>query len=169
MKHAVTKSRKRKTKRIKDIFGGECSICGYNNCYESLAFHHTDPNLKEHNPSYIVGSWGEERAVKQLEKEKVILVCCNCHGEIHSEDYNFDYEVRPEVITESKCPQCDEVFLHPDKKDRVFCSVDCRSLSQRKVKDRPSKDELNELLNKYSYVKVGKMFGVSDNTIRNWL
>lgn len=33
----------------------------------------------------------------------------------------------------------------------------------------PTKEELIELNNKYSKVKIGKMFGVSDNAVRKWL
>ena len=47
--------------------------------------------------------------------------------------------------------------------------VKCSNKNNRKIKNRPNKKELLELLNVNSYVKVGKMFGVSDNTIRNWL
>lgn len=38
----------------------------------------------------------------------------------------------------------------------------------RKV-DRPKKEELEELLKKNPFTKVGKMFGVSDNAIRKWI
>lgn len=31
-----------------------------------------------------------------------------------------------------------------------------------------SKEELNDLIHKYSFIKIGEMFGVSDNAIRKW-
>ena len=40
---------------------------------------------------------------------------------------------------------------------------------QRKVKDRPSYSSLKKLLETNSMVKVGKIFNVSDNTIRKWI
>lgn len=43
-----------------------------------------------------------------------------------------------------------------------------RILNSRKVKDRPTKEELIKLLNENSFVGVGKMFNVSDNAIRKW-
>jgi len=43
-----------------------------------------------------------------------------------------------------------------------------RAFSMRKC-TRPSKEELTKLLEKTSYVQVGKMFNVSDNAIRKWL
>lgn len=42
-----------------------------------------------------------------------------------------------------------------------------KSLKQRKV-ERPTKDELLVLIQNNSFVKVGKIFSVSDNTIRKW-
>lgn len=43
-----------------------------------------------------------------------------------------------------------------------------RALNSRIVKNRPSKEELFELLSNNSFLKVSKMFNVSDNTIRKW-
>lgn len=45
---------------------------------------------------------------------------------------------------------------------------DCNKIHLRKVKIRPTKEELYELLTKNSFVSVGKMFNVSDNAIRKW-
>lgn len=44
----------------------------------------------------------------------------------------------------------------------------CNKIHLRKVKIRPSKEELYDLLTKNSFVAVGKMFNVSDNAIRKW-
>lgn len=38
----------------------------------------------------------------------------------------------------------------------------------KKVLDRPSKEELIRLLKQYNFVKVGKMYGVTDNAVRKW-
>jgi hypothetical protein len=42
-------------------------------------------------------------------------------------------------------------------------------LSQRKVKERPSLDELNGMLKTMSYRAIGKKYGVSDTAIRRWI
>mgnify|MGYP002507682637 CR=1 FL=1 len=70
---------KRKQKAI-DYKGGKCSICGYNKCNRSLQFHHLDETTKELELS---SSWSAswERTKKEL--DKCILVCANCHGEMH--------------------------------------------------------------------------------------
>lgn len=44
----------------------------------------------------------------------------------------------------------------------------CKKCSQLSKSNIPSKEKLYSLLSKYSFVKVAKMFKVSDRTIRNW-
>lgn len=62
--------------------GGKCSICGYNKCIEALEFHHLDPTQKDFilSDRNLILSWKEIK--KEL--EKCILVCSNCHREIHA-------------------------------------------------------------------------------------
>ena len=62
--------------------GGECEICGYKKCVNALEFHHIDPNEKE----FGVGENGYTRSIEAIKKEldKCILVCSNCHREIHA-------------------------------------------------------------------------------------
>ena len=43
-----------------------------------------------------------------------------------------------------------------------------RIINNRKVKNRPSKDELISLTKTNSFVSIGKFFNVSDKTISNW-
>lgn len=42
------------------------------------------------------------------------------------------------------------------------------SVRQRKVKNRPTKEELSGMVNNQSFAEIGREFGVSDNTIRKW-
>lgn len=51
----------------------------------------------------------------------------------------------------------------------VYCSIECRASDNRKVKERPSKDELVSLIESMGYLQVGKLYGVSDNSIRKWV
>lgn len=46
---------------------------------------------------------------------------------------------------------------------------ECFKKSIRKVKERPSKNDLIYELSTSNYTAVGKKYGVSDNTIRKWL
>lgn len=62
--------------------GNKCSLCGYNKCQQALEFHHLDPNEKDFSLSdrNIKLDWEEIK--KEL--EKCILICSNCHREIHA-------------------------------------------------------------------------------------
>lgn len=82
-------AQKTKLKAI-EYKGGKCQICGYNKCVRSLQFHHLDPNEKD------FGISGGTKSFEKLKPEldKCILVCANCHGEIHDglidlSSYNF--------------------------------------------------------------------------------
>ena len=81
----VIEWRKRKKIELVEYKGGSCQMCGYNKCFEALEFHHTNPNEKDFTISGK--SWSLERLKK--EADKCILVCSNCHKEIHFEEKKF--------------------------------------------------------------------------------
>ena len=64
-------------------FGGKCSICGYNKSIWALQFHHNDPSEKEFSLSSEGGSCSWESFWE--EAQKCILVCSNCHAELHEQ------------------------------------------------------------------------------------
>lgn len=71
----------RKLKAI-EYKGGECCKCGYNHYYGALEFHHIDPLEKDSDWNKLrLKSWSD--VIKEL--DKCILVCANCHREIHHE------------------------------------------------------------------------------------
>lgn len=78
--------RRRDNVKIKAVEykGGKCSICGYDKCIGALEFHHLDPNEKD----FGISSKGYTRAWEKVKEEldKCIIVCANCHREIHSEE-----------------------------------------------------------------------------------
>ncbi len=60
--------------------GGCCGKCGYDRCDSALEFHHLDPKEKDFAiGSYSVLSWEKVK----VELDKCIMVCANCHREIH--------------------------------------------------------------------------------------
>lgn len=69
-------------KKLKMIVykGSCCELCGYDKCINALQFHHLDPTTKEFNLSG--NSYSFDRCIPEL--DKCILVCANCHAEIHS-------------------------------------------------------------------------------------
>ena len=81
-KHQKTILRRSMKLQTIKLLGGKCSICGYNRCIDALEFHHENPKEKEFKlGSGNTISWKEYKA----EISKCILVCSNCHKEIHSE------------------------------------------------------------------------------------
>ncbi|HDQ26619.1 MAG TPA: HNH endonuclease [bacterium] len=79
---AVTKRRKKIRKMALEYKGGKCSFCGYKKCEEALEFHHLDAKHKDFGISCkgYTRSW---ESVKE-ELDKCVLVCANCHREIHT-------------------------------------------------------------------------------------
>ena len=76
----VKKSRQTLKERIVYVMGESCCICGYNKSLQALDLHHLDPSIKDFTISRNANkSW---QATRQ-EIEKCILVCANCHREIH--------------------------------------------------------------------------------------
>ena len=65
-----------------DYKGGKCVICGYDRDVSALEFHHKEGTSKDFGLSTrgITRSW--EKTRKEL--DKCLLVCANCHREIHS-------------------------------------------------------------------------------------
>lgn len=73
--------RKDKKAKLVDYKGGCCQNCGYKKSIGALEFHHIDPNEKDFTIS--AKSYAYERLKKEV--DKCILVCSNCHIEIHEE------------------------------------------------------------------------------------
>lgn len=64
-----------------ELKGGCCQICGYSVCSAALEFHHLDPKQKD--PNWRRMKTGSFERIKQ-ELEKCILLCANCHREVHT-------------------------------------------------------------------------------------
>ena len=78
----AVKRRRRKLKLLAVEYKcGKCEKCDYSKSINALHFHHLDPNEKDFGIGQdgITISWDK---VKE-ELDKCILVCANCHAEIH--------------------------------------------------------------------------------------
>lgn len=164
---------KRRGKKLKEKlvrkFGGRCLICGYDKCMRALAFHHVDPRTKNFSlDSHECGRRSEDEILE--EAKKCILVCTNCHMEIEEGLIKVPANV-PKFIDNCRiildyysiCPICGK----EKHRMRKYCSSKCASISNRKV-ERPTKEELKDLIMNNSWVSLGKMFGISADTVRKW-
>lgn len=77
---AVAKRRKKIRQMTIEYKGGKCSKCGYSKCQEALDFHHIGGKDFGISDGGITRSWEKTRR----ELEKCILICANCHRELHS-------------------------------------------------------------------------------------
>lgn len=79
---AVLKRRDKLKELAVKYKGGKCCICGYNKYKGALEFHHLDPSKKD----FGISAKGYTRSWELIKKEldKCILVCSNCHKEIHA-------------------------------------------------------------------------------------
>lgn len=79
------------TKKLKliEMAGGRCSICGYEKNLAALAFHHLDSTEKDFKLDMRSLS---NRGLKMIlaELDKCILVCHNCHSELHNPHLDLD-------------------------------------------------------------------------------
>jgi len=71
------------------IAGGKCTKCGYKKNLSSLSFHHLEPKTKEFKLDVRSLS---NRTINSIMKEfrKCILLCHNCHAEVHNPELELD-------------------------------------------------------------------------------
>jgi 5-methylcytosine-specific restriction endonuclease McrA len=95
LKFAVAKRRRKIRQMAVEYKGGSCKICGYNKSTRALSFHHLDPKKKDFGLAYkgITRSW--EKTKKEL--DKCILLCMNCHMEIHDGITQLSVEILRDV------------------------------------------------------------------------
>ncbi len=68
------------------MLGGKCNICGYAKNVAALCFHHTDPKVKDGNPSALL----RDRTIKSINLNGWVLLCQNCHAELHHPELSID-------------------------------------------------------------------------------
>lgn len=175
--------RKRCKDRIITAMGGSCCVCKYSKCSSALALHHLNPSQKDISLGAIRAnpkSW--EKIIQEL--RKCVLVCHNCHSEIHSGiavvpkdapkfDESFaDYkklESEEDILT--ACPICGK--LKPSY--LKTCSRKCAA-SSKSVVDwdhiffvdelyYPNKDLRNNHMERKPIIHVAEKLGCSDGAI----
>ena len=69
--------------------GGKCSRCGYCKNLSALQFHHVSPQDKS-IPLDLRRLSNSRWEVLLKEARKCLLLCANCHAEIHHPELDFD-------------------------------------------------------------------------------
>lgn len=117
--------------------GGQCTECGYNKCPSAMVFHHLDPSQKDFGISESGRLHKNFEAIKP-ELDKCILLCSNCHSELHFKEDQKNRQLKLEEIEKEKrdfnpsinkiCACCFEeikIFASTDTTNN-FCSVRCK-------------------------------------------
>lgn len=81
LKKAVTERRRKLKQMVVEYKGGACAICGYKKYVGAFDLHHLDSTKKD----FGLSTRGLTRSWKKIKEEadKCVLVCANCHREIH--------------------------------------------------------------------------------------
>jgi hypothetical protein len=109
--------RSAKKKKAIQLFGSKCQICDYNKCQNSLNFHHIDPSLKkfEISNAFCRDKISDEEVAEEL--KKCILICANCHNEIHAGITEIPENVKNPLTNEENvvgCTRSLEVVISAD-------------------------------------------------------
>jgi len=84
-----------KKRRLVEYLGGKCMKCSYNKCLGILEFHHIKEKSFKMNEKI-----GNRCSLESLKKEadKCMLLCPNCHRELHHNEYLKKYPLPKEMI-----------------------------------------------------------------------
>ena len=80
--------------KIKEQRGGKCQRCGYNKCLKALEFHHLDPSQKD----FTISNDHFKLAEAVEESKKCILICANCHRELHDNLWTIEDLIKKEEV-----------------------------------------------------------------------
>lgn len=150
------------------LMGGKCSKCGYDKNIAALDFHHINPKEKEFQlDSRHLSNTHMDKIIE--EAKKCVLLCANCHREVHypeqdmdtlsSKDLNNKSILKPKK-RQSVCEVCGKTFDW--QKGKRFCSEKCRQES----KGYPPKEEVMKKYDELkSQKKVAEYFGLTRKII----
>ena len=94
--------------------------------------------------------------------ENLQILCPNCHAQ--TDTYSGSANKTNKI--QRVCIDCGRPLSSRDSVRCVICSAKVRRVvSEDKM---PTKEELFDLINKKSFVEIGKIYNVSDSTIKKW-
>lgn len=174
---AITDFRRRRKENLIKVLGSQCSLCGYNKCIGALEFHHIEPQ----NKNYQLSSGNCHSLKDDLEEaKKCLLVCSNCHREIHTSDiyenidlwkyqfFNDDYANELMIKNQEKEYRCSKCGVKITRFSKSGLCPSCVQLGRRVVKERPTREELKKLIREKPFTKIAELYNCSDNAVRKW-
>lgn len=146
---------------------------GFNNLLENLQL--LCPNCHAQTDTYC----GKNKSKKITDEEfiaalknsenihQAIIKLGSADGRLYERAYNLlsqegVYLKEKSPKEKKKCLKCGEIISNR----ATYCSK-CYSMSNRKI-ERPSREQLKEMIRNQSFTEIAKQFNVSDNAIRKW-
>lgn len=176
---ATSDFRRRRKENLVKVCGNKCNLCNYNKDIGALEFHHIDKTQKLYGISKNGTCHDLEKDLKEV--KKCILVCANCHREIHSGNYSIELLMNKKIFNEDfandlrkakkklfektiyRCKNCNKPI------EKMGITGLCEKCYKESLRlGRPSREELKDMIRNMSFVKIGEKFKVSDNAIRKW-
>jgi len=153
--------------------GGKCQVCQYDKYQGNLVFHHIG-DKKETVSRMINATVSWSQILDEI--NKCVLLCHNCHGEVHA-----GLAICPEIDIEKRIRSLSEIESEkPMSKDKIFrpcayckkltnsnkfCGQKCSRLAAQKILWPPN-EELAILVWKHSMTFLAKQLNVSGNAIK---
>lgn len=111
----MTKSDTLRSRRVFHKFkavtraGGKCTICGYNKNITALVFHHVHEKTMSMSSSNLAAT-----AMRQVtdEMNKCILLCHNCHSELHYPELTMKKVSKLAAAVDSKLMSMSAAFKY---------------------------------------------------------
>jgi 5-methylcytosine-specific restriction endonuclease McrA len=121
-----------------------------------------------------IGKWNEKPLVLQLDHingintdnriENLRILCPNCHSQTKTFCRGGSFIKKKTQKKNGKCHDC-KIPIYSSAKRCIVCH-------KKYVKSKSKKPQLEELIENIElkgYLQAGKIYGVSDNTIRKWI
>lgn len=150
--------------------GGCCERCGYDRNPKALEFHHKEPDKKDYTVAKLKNA-SLPKILKEI--EKCLLLCSNCHKEVHDELWKkgntINWSVYNDYLNQTQVDlRAKKVIYHCSCGKQVTGAKhkcrSCANKSQEKI-SWPSDEELKKLVWKIPRSTLAKQLGVSDKAI----
>lgn len=125
------------------------------NIPENMEVDHVDSDKSNNSAGNLELLTHTDNIVKmqKLHGKYTQKLCVICGKKVYAKNSEYCTKCMPKDETTGKRIRTDEELK--------------ATIKRRKV-DRPTRDELETLINNNTFVAIGRMYGVSDNSIRKW-